>query len=75
MNQQTQDSTQTTEQASDRIALRPDEAFRQLGISRSAGWRLIRSGRMPSLLIGGIRLVPRSDLERWLAQEREQQAS
>lgn len=57
------------------LAYRPDEAFRLIGVSRSAGWRLIRSGRLPSFLIGRIRLVSARALQEWLdTEEREQTA-
>jgi excisionase family DNA binding protein len=43
--------------------LRPEEAFRILNVSRTAGWRLITSGVLRSLKIGGSRRIPRVCLE------------
>lgn len=58
-----------------RLTFRPEEAFHIIGVSRSAGWRLIRSGRLPSFLIGRIRLVSAKALQEWLdAEERDQTA-
>lgn len=61
--------SETTEPAVGRIALRPLEAFAALGLSTSAGWRLIKSGELPSVRIGRMRLVPLVDLNAWLADE------
>ena len=35
-----------------------EEAGRQLGVSRSTVWRLIQRGDLPSVRLGGRRLVP-----------------
>jgi excisionase family DNA binding protein len=53
--------------------LRPAEVTRMLGVSRTWLYSAAKSGRIPSVRIGGhsgpVRFV-REDLERWLAQER-----
>jgi excisionase family DNA binding protein len=53
--------------------LRPAEVARALGVSRSWLYDAAKSGRIPSVRIGGldgpVRFVP-EDLERWLAEER-----
>jgi excisionase family DNA binding protein len=40
-----------------------DEAGRALGVSRSTVWRLIQSGRLPSVRRGGRRLIPTTALQ------------
>ncbi|MEP6598676.1 MAG: helix-turn-helix domain-containing protein [Actinomycetota bacterium] len=50
----------------DRLAYRPEEAFRLLGIGRSAGYAAIAAGALPARKVGGRYLVPRAALDRWL---------
>jgi len=45
------------------------EAARRLGLGRDATYELVRSGRLASLSIGRKRLVPVSELERWVEAE------
>jgi excisionase family DNA binding protein len=53
--------------------LRPTEVARMLKVSRTWLYDAARTGRIPSVRIGGphgpVRFV-REDLDRWLAQER-----
>ena len=41
-----------------------DEARRVLGVSASTVWRLLKSGRIPSIRSGGRRLIPAAALQR-----------
>ena len=43
--------------AGDQLAV--EEAARELGVSRSTIWRLLRAGRLASTRIGGRRRIPR----------------
>jgi excisionase family DNA binding protein len=45
-----------------RLLLRVDEAGRQLNLGRSVMYELIRSGRLRSVKIGKLRLIPSSAL-------------
>jgi excisionase family DNA binding protein len=56
----------------DRLAYRPREAARALGISE----RTLRTltPRLPHLRIGGVLLYPRMDLERWLHEQARAQS-
>ena len=49
-----------------RLTYSVDEAARALGIGRSLTWRLIRSGRLPTVKIGRRTLIRRSEVERLL---------
>ena len=44
------------------LLLRVDEAGRQLNLGRSVMYELIRSGRLRSVKIGSLRLIPTSAL-------------
>ena len=45
-----------------RLLLRVDEAGRQLNLGRTVMYELIRSGRLRSVKIGKLRLIPTSAL-------------
>lgn len=47
------------------------EAGRLLGVSPRSAWRLVRSGEVPSVRIGGSRRVLVADIDRYLADLRE----
>lgn len=49
---------QSTEEASDRLLLRPEEAARLLGVGRTQLYALLREGRLESVTIGRLRRVP-----------------
>lgn len=51
-----------------RLALRPREAARALGVCEKTLWSLTRAGRVPHLRIGTAVIYPVADLERWLAE-------
>jgi excisionase family DNA binding protein len=51
----------------ERILLKPIEAAEVLGLSRSSVYELIRSGELPTVLVGGIRRVPMAELKRMVA--------
>ncbi len=57
-----------TESATERLYLGLDEIARMLGVSRSSVARLVYSqdGRLPSIRLGGRRLVAAADLARHL---------
>lgn len=48
-------------------AVNPDVAAQQLGVSRTTTYRLIREGQLRSLKIGRRRLVPTSEISRFLS--------
>jgi hypothetical protein len=52
-----------------RLALRDPEAAESLGVSASWLRREALSGRVPSVLITGVRLYPVAQLASWLTEE------
>ncbi len=52
------------------LAVKPEEAFKMLGIGRSLGYNLINSGQLPSVRLGRRLLVPISGLERLLENQK-----
>ena len=48
--------------------MRVDEVARELGVSASYAYRLIQSGALPSVRVGGRIVVPRAAWTAWLAQ-------
>lgn len=53
----------------DRLAMSVEEASRALGISKSLGYELVASGKLPAVRLGRRIVVPRVALERFLAGE------
>ncbi len=51
-----------------RLVLTVEEAAGLLRISRGLAYEIVRSGRLPSIRLGRRLLVPRSALERMLAE-------
>jgi excisionase family DNA binding protein len=49
------------------------EVGKQLGLGRDRAYELIRSGRIRSVKVGARLLVPRQELEAWIAREVEGQ--
>ena len=49
-----------------RLLLRPEEAARRLGISRTVLFDLVRNGRIYSVKIGRSRRIPVSALEKFV---------
>lgn len=61
--------TESSGVASGRMTLAVREAAEELSVSRATVYGLIRSGELPSLKIGSRRLIPRTELSRWLAAQ------
>ena len=61
------DSMERNEMTPVRILLRPEEAAKALGISRSQCYSLLAAGGIPSVLVGRSRRVPVAALEEWVA--------
>lgn len=55
----------------DRLLYRPDEAAQVMSISTSFLYELIRSGELRTLKLGRVRLVPRTEIEAWIARQME----
>jgi len=51
-----------------RLLLRVDEAGRQLNLGRTVMYELIRSGRLRSVKVGKLRLIPTSALVEFIDQ-------
>ena len=51
-----------------RLLLRVDEAGRQLNVGRTVMYELIRSGRLRSVKVGKLRLIPTSALVEFVDQ-------
>lgn len=51
------------------LAISVEEACRLLGIRRTLGYRLVRSGELPSCRLGGRIVVPRRSLELLLGRD------
>jgi len=56
---------------SPRLALRPKEAARALGIGERLLWSKTNSGEIPHCRIGKAGVYPVEVLERWLAEQAE----
>lgn len=54
----------TTELDPDRDAYRMTEAARRLSVSRSLLYRLVGEGKLRTVKVGGVTLVPRDEVER-----------
>lgn len=54
-----------------RLALRPAEAAKALGVCTKTMDRLIAAGTVPSLRVGGLRLIPVDGLRDWLRRKSE----
>lgn len=48
-------------------AIRLEEGFRRIGVGRTTGYRLLREGRLPTVLIYGRRLIRVADLEAFVS--------
>lgn len=55
-----------------RIALRIGEAAAAIGVCRATFWRLMHSGEIPVVHLGGCRRILRRDLEHWLEAHKEE---
>ncbi len=56
-------------QIPDRLAVSPRAAAQQLGVGHDAIYTLLYQGRIRSVKLGRRRLIPVSELERFLADE------
>ena len=52
-----------------RLALRPKEASKALGIGERLLWSLTNRGEIPHLKVGKAVLYPIAELERWLSEQ------
>src|SRR5262245_15973706 len=50
-----------------RLAISPTEFFAAVGLSKTAGWRAIWRGDIPSRRLGGRVVIPLDALDAWLA--------
>lgn len=57
------------------VALRPERAFDALDIGRTRGFEELKSGRLRSVRVGRMRLVPVSALTEWLADREAEQTA
>lgn len=48
------------------VSLPVEDAFELIGVGRTKGWELVRSGRLPTFKVGRRRLVHRQTLEEFL---------
>jgi excisionase family DNA binding protein len=56
--------------AVDRIALRPAEAARTIGVDRRTIYRMMDRGDLPSITVGGVRLIRVSDIKTMVGERR-----
>jgi excisionase family DNA binding protein len=54
-----------------KLSYRPSEAAAALGIGRTLLFRLLQSGEIGSFHVGAARLIPRAELEAWIARQME----
>lgn len=59
----------TQEKLGSPLAVPVPEAARLIGISRAQMWVHVKSGLIPSVKIGGRRIVPVEQLREWLAKQ------
>jgi len=55
----------------ERLAYSPAETAELLGVARSTVYELLHSGRLPSVLAGNRRLIPRAGIQAFLEGARE----
>jgi len=55
----------------ERICFTMDDAARSLGVSRSSIERLITDENMPTIKLGGRRMIPVQPLKDWIAKKLE----
>ena len=68
-------STQKVQPLNTNLSYGPDTAARIIGIGRTKIFALLRSGELPSLTIGGRRLVRHVDLNDFLEQQMQKPGS
>jgi excisionase family DNA binding protein len=57
----------------EKLLLKPSEAFEAMSIGRSTGYALIASGELPCVRFGRAVRVPVEALKNWIATQIEQQ--
>jgi excisionase family DNA binding protein len=57
------------------LLLRPEEVWRELGISRTVAYAMIARGELPVVRIGRSVRVPREALERWVREHTDGSAA
>ena len=58
-----------TDNVQTKLALRPREAAKSLGISPRKLWQLTHDGHIPSVKVGRTVLYPTAELQAWLSQQ------
>ena len=53
------------------LMVRPDQAAKLIAVGRNAMYELLASGAIRSIKLGHSRLVPISELQRWIAEQLE----
>jgi excisionase family DNA binding protein len=53
------------------LLLRPEEVWRDLGLSRGTVYQMLARGELPVVRIGRAVRVPREGLERWVREHTE----
>ncbi|MFY9226107.1 MAG: excisionase family DNA-binding protein [Blastocatellia bacterium] len=53
----------------EKLLLRPEEAFEVIAVSRATGYRLIESGQLPSIKVGRLVRIPVDKLKTWIEQK------
>ncbi|RMF85050.1 MAG: DNA-binding protein [Planctomycetota bacterium] len=61
--------TTTAADIAPRLALRPKEAAKSLGIGERLLWSLTNRGEIPHVKLGKAVLYPIAELERWLSEQ------
>lgn len=54
----------------ERLALRPQEMARTLGVGRTTAYQMLRSGEIRSIRVGNAIIVPVREIESWLERQR-----
>lgn len=53
----------------EKLLAKPAEAFAAIGVSRSTGYALLRSGAIPSVRLGRSVRVPVAELRSWVQKQ------
>ena len=54
---------------SEKLLLRPEEAFEAIQVKRAKGYQMLASGELPSIKIGKLRRVPVDALRKWILDQ------
>jgi excisionase family DNA binding protein len=55
----------------ERLLLKPEEGFEQIGVGRAKGYQMLMNGELPSIRIGRLRRIPLDALRRWIEERTE----